>query len=150
MVLSPVPLALRRALTRTTSGLADDVFVPPRVKDSGRKLRARVPVAFLGTAKPRAVAVVVTGTRFTSSFEVIDRVRDEMAPEGLVMEVTRSAGECRLDDAEGMGCSFSGCDPCGSHPRIIDLLAGVGQQESRLQDYEPGESLATIPMIPLN
>ncbi len=147
LVLSPVPGLLREALDKTFPG-AGDVFVPRRVRISGHRLVARVPVAFLGQAWPAAVSVLVSATRFSPSFDLIDRARGRLAPEGLVMTVEKSAGECRLDDAGGIACHFSGCDPCGGHPNVIDLLAPEGTQTDLLSSYNPdtGEP-ARIPLV---
>lgn len=147
LVLSSVPHELRRALESTT-GISADVFVPHRVRLSGRRLKARIPAEFLGERLPGAVAVLVSGTSFRRSFQVADRVRETLEPEGMSMDVTRSAGECRLDDPEGLDCSFWGCDPCGSHPRVIDGLFAGNRQEQILRDYDPvGGRQAEIPMI---
>ena len=147
IVISSVPHELRRALESTTE-ISADVFVPHRVRHSGRRLRARIPAEFLGEHLPFTISVLVTGTSFRRSFQVTDRVRDTLAPEGMSMDVTRSAGECRLDDPEGMDCSFSGCAPCGSHPRVIDALFSGDSQEKILRGYDPatGERV-TIPMV---
>jgi hypothetical protein len=143
IVVTSVPHELRRALESTTK-ISADVFVPHRVRHSGRRLRARIPVGFLGEQLPFTVSVLITGTSFRRSFHVTDRVRDTLAPEGMSMDVTRSAGECRLDDPEGMDCSFSGCDPCGSHPKVIDGLFPVDV----LRDYDPaGGRQVKIPVI---
>ena len=147
VVISSVPHELRRALELTTE-ISADVFVPNRAHLSGRRLKARVPVAFLGEKVPTAVCVLISGTSFRRSFHITDRVRDTLAPEGMSMDVTRSAGECRLDDPEGMDCSFSGCDPCGSHPKVIDVLVPGDRQEKILRDYDPtGGRQVTVPMI---
>jgi hypothetical protein len=149
IVISSVPHELRRALESTT-GISADVFVPHRVRQSGRRLKARVPAKFLGEQLPFTASVLITGTSFRRSFNVTDRVRDTLAPEGMSMDVTRSAGECRLDDPEGMDCSFSGCQPCGGHPGVIDLLAPANTQEKTLRDYDPDSGRrALAPMVPL-
>jgi len=149
VILSPVPGLLKQALQKTTT-LAGDVIVPERVQVLGRKLRGKVPVIDLGEEPPASLAVVVSGTRFSRSFEVVDKVRGSMAPEGLCLPVEASAGECRLDDPEGQGCAFSGCDPCGAHPQVIDILAGENVQERRLKDYDPASGrTAAIEMITL-
>ncbi|HUU03263.1 MAG TPA: glucodextranase DOMON-like domain-containing protein [Myxococcota bacterium] len=147
LVLSPVPGLLREALDKTFPG-AGDVFVPRKVRISGHRLVARVPVSFLGQSRPEAISVLVSATRFSLSFDLIDRARGRLAPEGLVMTVEKSAGECRLDDAGGMACHFSGCDPCGGHPNVIDLLAPAGVQTDLLSRYNPdtGEP-ARLPLI---
>lgn len=142
-VITSVPHELRRALESTTA-ISADVFVPHRVRRSGRRLRARIPVEFLGEQLPYTLSVLITGTSFRRSFMIADRIRDTLAPEGMNMDVTRSGGECRLDDPEGMDCSFSGCDPCGSHPRVIDGLFPADV----LRDYDPaGGRQVKIPMI---
>ncbi len=147
IVISSVPHQLRRALESTT-GISADVFVPHRVRLSGRRLKAWIPVSFLGEHLPYTVSVLITGTSFRRSFHVTDRVRGTLAPEGMSMEVTRSAGECRLDDPEGMDCNFWGCDPCGSHPMVIDGLFPAGEQERILRDYDPaGGRQPEIPVI---
>ena len=147
VVITAVPRELRRALESTT-GVSADVFVPSRVRLSGRKLKVRVPTSFLGEDLPYTVSVLITGTSFRRSFRIADRVRDTLKPEGMCMDVTRAAGECRLDDPEGMDCSFSGCDPCGSHPRLIDVLMPKKGQEKLLGDYDATEGRrVTVPMI---
>jgi glucodextranase-like protein len=147
VVLSAVPDLLRQALAKTTQ-LSSDVYVPLKVKVSGRKLRARVPVEFLGEQKPQALVVLISGTKFSISFKLVDRIRSKLAPEGLVMDVSQSSRECRLDDPQGVNCSFSGCNPCGSHPKVIDLLAPVGVQEEILRAYQPDTGkTAQVPMI---
>ncbi len=147
VVVSSVPHELRRALESTTE-VSADVFVPNRVSLSGRRLKARVPIKFLGEQVPTAVSVLISGTSFRRSFTITDRVRDTLAPEGMSMDVTRSAGECRLDDPEGMDCSFWGCDPCGSHPKVIDLLFPGDRQKQILRVYDPaGSRQVEIPMI---
>jgi hypothetical protein len=147
IVISSVPHQLRRALESTTE-ISADVFVPHRVRLSGRRLKARIPASFLGEHLPFTVSVLITGTSFRRSFHVTDRVRGTLAPEGMSMEVTRSAGECRLDDPEGMDCNFWGCDPCGSHPMVIDGLFPAGVQERILSDYDPaGGRQPEIPVI---
>jgi hypothetical protein len=149
VILSPVPALLKQALQKTTQ-IAGEVLVPERVQVLGKKLRAKVPVLDLGEEPPASMAVVVSGTRFSRSFEVIDAVRGTMAPEGLCLPVEASAGECRLDDPEGLGCAFSGCDPCGAHPQVIDVLAGEGVQERKLKDYDPASGrTAAIEMVTL-
>ena len=125
---------LNRALARSAK-LERDVFIPLRVSISGKKMRVRVSNAFLGEKLPQTVGVVVTGTRFSGSFKVVDRLRGELAPEGMVMEVRQHPSECRLDDFDGMQCYFSGCAPCGEHPQVIDVLAPSGTQEVQLADY---------------
>jgi hypothetical protein len=147
IVISSVPHQLRRALESTT-GISADVFVPHRVRLSGRRLKAWIPASFLGEQLPYTVSVLITGTSFRRSFRVTDRIRDTLAPEGMSMEVTRSAGECRLDDPEGMDCNFWGCDPCGSHPMVIDGLFPADEQGKILRDYDPaGGRQPEIPMI---
>jgi hypothetical protein len=147
VVLTSVPHELRRALESTTE-VSTDVYVPVRVRLSGRRLRARIPVGFLGGQPPAAVSVLISGTSFRRSFHITDRVRDTLAPEGMSMDVTRSAGECRLDDPEGMDCSFSGCDPCGNHPKVIDGLFPEDRQAEVLRDYDPGEGIqVAVPMV---
>ena len=149
VVISSVPHELRRALESTTE-VSADVFVPNRVSLSGRRLKVRVPIKFLGEQAPTAVSVLISGTSFRRSFAITDRVRDTLAPEGMSMDVTRSAGECRLDDPEGMDCSFSGCRPCGGHPGVIDLLAPANTQEKILRNYDPEAGRrALAPMVPL-
>jgi hypothetical protein len=147
LVLSPVPGLLREALDKTFPG-ARDVYVPRKVRISGHRLVARVPVSFMGRGRPVAVSVLILASRFSPSFDLIDRARGRLAPEGLVMPVEKSAGECRLDDAGGMACHFSGCAPCGGHPNVIDLLAPAGTQEDILSSYNPfsGEK-ARLPLI---
>ena len=143
IVITSVPHELRRALESTT-GVSADVFIPNRVRHSGRRLRAWIPVSFLGEQLPYTVSVLITGTSFRRSFMIADRVRDTLKPEGMSMDVTRSAGECRLDDPEGMDCSFYGCDPCGCHPRVIDGLFPA----DILRKYDPsGGRQVVIPMI---
>lgn len=143
VVITSVPHELRRALESTTEFSAD-VFVPNRVRHSGRRLRAWIPAKFLGEHLPYTLSVLITGTSFRRSFMITDRVRDTLKPEGMSMDVTRSAGECRLDDPEGMDCSFSGCDPCGSHPKVIDGLFPADV----LRDYDPaGGRQVKIPVI---
>jgi hypothetical protein len=143
IVITSVPRELRRSLESTTE-LSADVFVPNRVRRSGRRLKAWIPVSFLGEHLPFTVSVLITGTSFRRSFRITDRIRDTLKPEGMCMEVTRAAGECRLDDPEGMDCSFSGCAPCGSHPKVIDGLFPA----DILQDYDPAEGRRVkIPVI---
>jgi hypothetical protein len=143
VVISSVPRELRRSLESTTK-ISADVFVPHRVHLSGRRLKARVPADFLGEQLPYTLSVLVTGTSFRRSFRITDRVRDTLKPEGMCMAVSRAAGECRLDDPEGMDCSFSGCEPCGSHPNVIDGLFPA----DILKDYDPaGGRQVRIPMI---
>ena len=150
VVISSVPRELRRALESTTE-ISTDVFVPNRVRHSGRRLRAKIPAEFLGEHLPFTLSVLITGTSFRRSFHVTDRVRDTLKPEGMCMDVTRAAGECRLDDPEGMDCSFSGCNPCGGHPVVIDLLAPAGSQERILRDYDPEAGRRVMaPMVPLS
>jgi len=149
VVLSPVPDLLRQALAKTTQ-LANDVYVPLKVKVSGRKLRASVPVEFLGEQKPLGLVVLICGAKFSSSFELVDRIRGKLAPEGLVMDVLRSSSECRLDDPQGINCNFTGCNPCGSHPKVIDLLAPDGVQKDILRAYDSDSGKqAQVPMIEL-
>ena len=147
VVLSPVPRALRRALASSTT-FADRVCVPERVQVRGRSLRARVPVECLGPWQPVAVAVAVTATRFVGSFEVVD---GSNRPEALTMPVHAASGECRLDEVGGMACHISGCNPCGGHPQVLDVLDPDGIPVADLGDYDPERGrLAQIPMIPLN
>lgn len=144
VVLSPVPRLLRRDLER--GGALEDVFVPLGLRLSGRKLKARVPVTFLGSALPTALAVLVSGTRFSSSFEVVG---GKARTQGLTMPVAAASAECRLDDAdEALGCRFHGCAPCEGHPQVIDILAPAGSQQRALSSYAPGRP-ARVTMMPV-
>ncbi|RLB59196.1 MAG: hypothetical protein DRI34_02585 [Deltaproteobacteria bacterium] len=149
VVLSPVPGLLAEALGRSTD-LAGDVYLPKRVRVSGRRLRARLPAAFLGGRTPRAVAVLVGGSRLGQSFRLADRLRGTLAPVGLLMPVLAHPGPCRPDDEQGPGCHFSGCAPCGNHPNVVDILAPVGLQEKALSGYDVATGrLAEVPAWPL-
>jgi hypothetical protein len=150
VVITSVPHLVQEMLAKTTE-VGNQVYVPLRAKVVGKKIRVKVPKSFLGQAVPKKVAVLVLGTRYSGSFQVIDRVRGTLASDGLVMPVVKSSGECRLDDQSGMGCAFSGCQPCGAHPHVIDLLDPLGDQLEILNVYDVEQNKsAIIPLVPVS
>lgn len=149
VVLSPVPGLLAEALARS-SHLGADVYLPGRVRVSGRRLRARLPAGLLGPRPPRALAVLVGASRLALSFRVSDRLRGSLAPAGLLMPVEAHPGPCRPDDVLGPGCHFAGCRPCGNHPNVVDILAPPGLQQQVLSNYDAASGkLAEVPAWPL-
>ena len=92
-----------------------------------------------------ALAVAVMATRFVSSFDVVE---GRNRPEALCMPVLSASGECRLDEVLGMGCHISGCEPCGGHPQVLDVLDSPVGPPADLGDYhQESGRLARIPWI---
>ncbi|RME20366.1 MAG: hypothetical protein D6806_16505 [Deltaproteobacteria bacterium] len=135
VVISPLPELSAEAI-RGKRGLRQRVFVAPHAKVAGRSLRTLVPLEFLGERWPEAVAVLVCASAFTSSFRIVDRLRDEWESGGAIMPVLAyPSGDCRLDGDPARACHLTGCKPCGGHPQVVDVLAPEGLQQSWLSDY---------------
>jgi len=146
-VLCAFPDLMRDALYRGGYH-REEVFVPERVRVSGKKLRAQLPAEWLDE-EPQALTVLVGAALADNSFRLKDRLDDSYLSGGLIMEVRSGPDECRLDDLQGMRCHFWGCQPCGNHPQIMDVLDVAGEQKLWLGGYN-SRSRAVVEMVLLS
>ncbi len=154
VVATPVPARVRDALRRWPE-LARRVLVPSRPQVRGRTLEVRVPATlWFGSQgeQPAGGAVCVTGAVFGTGLG--GRLGSgEDAHSLYVRDVTKNPGSCGnwSEDALGRPCTFGGCDPCGRHPRCIDVLDAPDRpQHEALASYaRRGDGTAVLPVVRL-
>jgi hypothetical protein len=152
IVLTPLPARLRSALGRDPE-LARVVIVPDQVRVRGRTIEARVRAYELGGFPQAgwAYGAATSSPTFSTSIEPWIDGDSASANTLYIREVTPQLGTCgRWQEAhDGTPCTFGGCDPCGGHPRVLDVLAPAQiDQAALLRAYDPAVGrLATLPMI---
>jgi hypothetical protein len=97
---------------------------------------ARFPLGALGRPQPGwGLTAVLSGARFYPTFRIGDRLSGSYRQDEFTREVQAEAGICSTSADDILECPFGGCQPCGLHPRVIDLL-GCGSQQAQLSSYD--------------
>lgn len=156
VVVSAVPEILEAHYRKTVPGLAAATCFPRGVSRSGRSFTIHVPRTCLPMDLPKAgFLVVVTGLGPGGGFQGMARRGSEGPspddPDPWVRGVEPIVGNCNVWE-DGLGaspCSFGGCDPCGSHPLVLDAVVPPDQDQAvLLKAYEPGtHRLAALPFV---
>jgi hypothetical protein len=156
VVLSDVPDALETHYRRAAPDRVDSVCFPRSVVRSGRTLTARVPRSCLPMDLSRAgYLVVVTALGPGGGFQgMVRRSSDDARaddPDAWVRSVDPVVGNCNVWE-DGLGaspCALGGCEPCGSHPFVLDAIVPAGaDQQALLKAYDPKtRRLAVLPFV---
>ena len=137
LVVVPRQIPFGAYLRQVAPELAARTLVTDRVRQSGRCLRTSFPLAPTGApAVGWGVTVLVSGARFVASFQLGDRLRGEDRSGALTREILPIPSSCNSEDLDSFDCTFGGCAPCGSHPRVLDAL-GCQADAGALARYDP-------------
>ena len=149
LLISPRPHIFKSQLLLVDRKLARRVVAPRRVRLKGRKLTAHFSLEETGTPNERwGYVVTVAGTSPRASFRIADLIRSRRSAGGFIIPVEAKAAPCSPGSGELYGCAFGGCNPCGNHPQVIDVIAHkrdqLDDQQAMLSGYtEKRQALLT-------
>jgi hypothetical protein len=131
--------------------VARQAVTPVDLRLAGNRLVARFPIDQTGRPTPKwGYTVAMFGASFVPTPELARRFGKNDFGLGVVRDVRRIAGACSsVDDPSSSGCAFGGCEPCGGHPRAIDVIVPAGRQQSTvLSSYGPGNPAVLTAVFP--
>ena len=152
IVLSGIPDALEAHYNAVASDVARDVCFPRNFYFVGRELRSKVlKKCIADELLASQYLVVVTCLGPGGGFGRFSKEGREEDEDPYVRAVSQFASSCDSweDGTLASSCVIGGCNPCGFHPYILDMVVPDGvPQEELLSNYDgKTKKLATLPFM---
>jgi|GEM_PF-1776384 len=152
IVLSAIPDVLEAHYNVVASDIARDVCFPKNFYFSGRELRAKAAKRCIASdLSDSQFLIIVTCLGPGGGFGRFSKEGREDDDDPFVRAVWHFASSCDAweDGTLASSCVIGGCNPCGYHPYILDMIVpdGITQQEL-LSDYDAKtKRLARLPFM---